>query len=147
MEIPVKRLTSTAIIPTKKNVSDAGFDLYSDGDWTIWSQDTDNLTNDHIGFVPTGIAMAIPEGHVGLIWDRSGMGADGIHRFAGVIDSGYRGEIKVILYNSTCRRYQIKHGERIAQILIQPVPNVSLIEADELPESARGKDGFGSSGK
>ena len=92
--------------------------------------------------------MSIPEGYVGLIWDRSGMAAKkGVHRFAGVIDSGYRGEIKVCLWNSSKEDfYIVNNGDRVAQILFQPVPHFSLIEVGSLDSSDRGSGGFGSSG-
>jgi dUTP pyrophosphatase len=91
--------------------------------------------------------MAIPEGYVGLIWPRSGMAYKyGLDVFAGVIDSGYRGDIGVILYNSQYNSYEINKGDRIAQILIQKVEDFELVEVDDLEDSQRGKGGFGSSG-
>ena len=134
----IKRLTETSTTPTKANSSDAGFDLYSDEDVIIKSGES--------VLVSTGVAMAIPENHAGLIWDRSSMGVKGIHRFAGVVDSGYRGEGKVCLFN-TGEDYKIVRGDRIAQILIQPVPNIELREVEDLNYTERGIGGFGSSGK
>ena len=134
----IKRLTETSTTPTKANSSDAGFDLYSDEDVIIKSGES--------VLVSTGVAMAIPEDHAGLIWDRSSMGVKGIHRFAGVVDSGYRGEVKVCLFN-TGEDYKIVRGDRIAQILIQPVPNIELREVEDLNHTERGSEGFGSSGK
>ena len=134
----IKRLTETSTTPTKANSSDAGFDLYSDEDVIIKAGES--------VLVSTGVAMAIPENHAGLIWDRSSMGVKGIHRFAGVVDSGYRGEVKVCLFN-TGEDYKIVRGDRIAQILIQPVPNIELIEVEDLNDTERGIGGFGSSGK
>ena len=91
--------------------------------------------------------MAIPDGYVGLIWDRSSMAAKrGLHRFAGVIDSGYRGEIKVCLWNSSDKYSVIKAGERVAQLLFHRVPSFSLKEVESLDDTERGKGGFGSSG-
>ena len=143
MHVLVKRLTDTAIIPTKTNISDAGFDLYADESTWLYAGNSGKRK-----IIKTGVSFAIPEGYVGLVWDRSGMGAKlGIHRFAGVIDAGYRGEIMVALCNFGSKLYAISRGDRIAQILIQAIPNVSLIEVDELPNSERGKGGFGSSGK
>ena len=151
----VKRLTETAQLPTQANPSDAGWDLYADEDMEIWPGDTQ--------LISTGVSLEIPDGYVGLIWDRSSMGVKGIHRHAGVIDSGYRGEVKVCLHNSkrsnTNRMLSnildkdkvgvltVSRGDRIAQILFQKVPAFKLIETDTLVETARGAGGFGSSGK
>ena len=81
--------------------------------------------------VSTGVAMAIPKGYAGLIWDRSSMGVKGIHRHAGVIDSGYRGEVKVCLHNTTNEPYDIELGDRVAQILIQKIPLFRIQEVEE----------------
>lgn len=140
MEIKVKKLHPDSVVPTKTNASDAGWDLYS-------TQDV-NLLPFKRCLISTGIAMSIPDGFVGLIWDRSGLSSKhGIHRFAGVIDSGYRGEIKVCLYNAIDWVTSIKKGQRIAQLLIQEIPACELVEVDELEESQRGEKGFGSSDK
>lgn len=139
MEIRVRRLSDSAIIPTKPNSSDAGWDLYADEDAII-----DPMNRE---LVSTQIAMAIPEGFVGLIWDRSSMAAKrGVHRFAGVIDSGYRGEIKVCLWNASDKYCIVTKGERVAQILFQQVPSFTLKEVCTLEETERGEGGFGSSG-
>lgn len=144
--IKVKKLTSTATIPTKSRKTDAGYDLYSDEDIAIYPEDTK--------LISTGIAFAIPDGYAGLIWDRSGLGSKGIHRHAGVVDSSYRGEVKVALYNArpghidfTDNMYFISRGDRIAQILFQKVPHFDLVETEELDDTDRGSSGFGSSGK
>jgi len=143
MQIPVKRLTTSAVIPTKAHYADAGFDLYADSEHELYA----GTNNENSAIVKTGIAMAIPDDHVGLVWDRSSMGAKkGVHRFAGVIDAGYRGEIMVALYNFGPNNVTIKRGDRIAQILIQPVPQVLMVEVDSLDSSERGEKGFGSSG-
>ncbi len=140
MEIKVQRLNSEAIIPTKANLSDAGWDLYAAEDAII-----DPSARE---LISTGVAIAVPEGFVGLIWDRSSMAAKrGVHRFAGVIDSGYRGEIKVCLWNASDRYCVVNRGERIAQILFQQVPPFTLIEVFSLDDTDRGRGGFGSSGK
>tara|TARA_Y100000310_G_scaffold162301_1_gene162302 strand:+ start:249 stop:671 length:423 start_codon:yes stop_codon:yes gene_type:complete len=139
MEIRIRRLSEIAIIPTKANSSDAGWDLYAAEDAII-----DPMNRE---LVSTQIAMAIPEGFVGLIWDRSGMAAKrGVHRFAGVIDSGYRGEIKVCLWNASDKYCIVTKGERVAQILFQQVPSFTLKEVSTLEETERGEGGFGSSG-
>ena len=137
----MQRLKQNATIPTKANLTDAGFDLY------VCTEKEIILNPKESKLIPTGIAMALPRNHAGLIWDRSSMGVKGIHRFAGVVDSGYRGEIKVCLYNSNDRPYTINSGDRIAQILIQKVDNFYLREVVDLNETDRGSGGFGSSGK
>jgi dUTP pyrophosphatase len=140
MEIKVQRLNNEAIVPTKANLSDAGWDLYAAEDAII-----DPSAREVIS---TGVAIAVPDGFVGLIWDRSSMAAKrGVHRFAGVIDSGYRGEIKVCLWNASDRYCVVNRGERIAQILFQQVPPFTLIEVFSLDDTDRGRGGFGSSGK
>ena len=147
IELKVKRLSDTAILPTKANKHDAGIDLYADE--TITIRDRETIT------VGTGVSVSIPEGFVGLIWDRSSMGCKGIHRFAGVIDSGYTGEIKICFNNSGYGMqfwphfpisYEIKTGDKIAQMVIQAIPIVSIEEVTELSTTERGEKGFGSSG-
>ena len=140
MELKVQKLSKYARLPSKANQDDAGWDLYASEDAIIEPA--------HRNIVGTDIAMAIPTGYVGLIWDRSGMATKrGIHRFAGVIDSGYRGEIKVCLWNASDEHYVINKGDRVAQLLIQPVPAFPLIEVQNLDNTDRGSDGFGSSGQ
>ena len=147
MVIKVKKLSSTAIVPTKSRKSDAGYDLYADENFTLRPEETI--------LISTGIALAIPDGYAGLIWDRSGLGSKGIHRHAGVVDSSYRGEVKVALSNSHSgegsdyldNTYFITKGDRIAQILFQKVPHFELVETEELDDTNRGSSGFGSSGR
>jgi len=139
MEIKVKKLSTSAITPTKANEFDAGWDLYASEDAIIDPSKTELISTD--------ISFAIPEGYVGLIWDRSGMAAKrGLHRFAGVIDSGYRGEIKVCLWNSSDKYCVINAGERIAQILFQEAPSFTMVEVNSLEDTDRGTGGLGSSG-
>ena len=139
MEIKVQKLDKYARIPSKSNPSDAGWDLYAAEDAIVEPSQTE--------LIGTDIAMAIPEGYVGLIWDRSGMATKrGMHRFAGVIDSGYRGPIKVCLWNSTQEHCIINKGDRIAQILFQAVPDFPIIEVQNLDKTSRGRHGFGSTG-
>ena len=139
MELKVKKLSKYARLPSKANENDAGWDLYASEDAIIEPSET--------ALVGTDVAMAIPENYVGLIWDRSGMAVKRkIHRFAGVIESGYRGEVKVGLWNSSNDHCIINKGDRIAQILFQPVPPLPLIEVQNLDHTKRGSKGFGSSG-
>jgi dUTP diphosphatase len=99
--------------------------------------------------VPTGLAVAIPDGYAGFVQPRSGLAADhgiSIVNTPGLVDSGYRGELKVNLLNTDTRRpFVVEPGMRIAQLVILPLPGVELVEVDELPESERGVRGFGSS--
>jgi len=98
--------------------------------------------------VSTGVRLEIPEGYVGLIWPRSGLAVKkGIDCGAGVIDSHYRGEVKVLLFNHSDNEFQIEPGDRIAQILIQKVERVQFHLVDQLNETARSDAGFGSTGK
>ena len=98
--------------------------------------------------VPTGIKMAIPEGYVGLVWDKSGYAAKhSITTMAGVIDSGYRGEVKIVMKNLGKEDFEIKKDMKIAQILFQPVTRANLIIKESLEETKRNDGGFGSTGK
>jgi len=139
IKILTKKLNKLSITPKKNHDSDAGWDLFSVEKITL--QPHSQAT------IPLGISTLIPEGYCALIWDRSGMGSRGIHRLAGVIDSAYRGEWKVVLANLTDSPYEIRHGDKIAQALIQKVESVSFVEAEELSYSERGESGFGSSGR
>ena len=147
-ELRIKKLTTTAQAPFKAHDHDAGVDLYADENVSVKVGRTT--------LISTGIAMEIPKGFVGLIWDRSSMGVKGIHRFAGVIDSGYRGEVKVCLSNLSYGKqdwpyyhiaYDIKRGDRIAQLVVQQIPLMRIIEVEDLEDSSRACEGFGSSGR
>ena len=135
----VKKLTDSSQVPSKGHPDDAGWDLYADESFKLWPEETK--------LISTGIAMSLPKGFVGLIWDRSSIGVKGIHRYAGVIDCGYRGEVKVCLHNTTKETYHIERGDRIAQILIQEAPNFIQHVVQELDSTDRGDEGFGSTGK
>lgn len=133
------KLNEDAITPTKANKFDAGFDLYA-SHGGILEKHTHKL-------IKTGIAMQIPKGYVGLIWPRSGMAYKyGIDVFAGVIDSGYRGDIGVILYNSQYNDYNVEKGDRIAQLVLQKVEDFELLEVSDLNNTDRSEAGFGSTG-
>ena len=136
----VKQLHNNAIIPTKTNFNDAGFDLYSTIDVVIQPKQRKTVN--------TGIALQMPEHFAGLIWPRSGLSVKhGIDVLAGVVDSGYRGEIMVCLYNTSDEDIIINTGDRIAQIIFQEVPRVIMEVHESLGSSQRGENGFGSSGK
>ena len=139
MEIKVKRIQRNAKLPAYSHVGDAGLDLFSSIDLVLESGE--------VKPVSTGIKMAVPQGYVGLVWDKSGISLKGVHRLAGVVDSGYRGEVKVVMINLSDTPFVVEKGMKIAQMLIQPVENVDVTEVDELEDSTRGEDGFGSTGK
>ena len=139
ISIKCKKLLDSASVPTRAHEHDAGWDLYSSEQSFVISSKRK--------VVSTSISLAIPDGHVGLIWPRSGLAAKkGIDVFAGVIDSGYRGEIKVCLYNSSGVNFEINKGDRIAQIIFHKLPQTEMLEVDSLDDSIRGDSGFGSSG-
>jgi len=98
--------------------------------------------------IPTGIAMEIPPGHVGLIWDKSGLSIKhGIKTFGGVIDAGYRGEVMIGLINLSDTEYVFEKGDKVAQIIFQKFEHADISIVEELSSSERGETGFGSSGK
>jgi len=133
-------LTSTAKVPRRAHVSDAGLDLFSDESIVV-------NPGDRVP-VGTGVSLGIPVGYVGLIWEKSGLALKhGLHCMGGVIDSGYTGEIKVILYNASNSSYTIQQGHKIAQLLLQQVYLGDITVVDTLLESDRGQKGFGSTGK
>ncbi len=138
MELKIKRIHPAAKLPSYGHPGDAGLDLYSAVDHV--------LAPASVFAVPTGIKMAIPRGFVGLVWDKSGISLKGVHRLAGVVDAGYRGEVQVVIANLGREPFEIKAGMKIAQMLIQPVVSVSVVEADELNDTTRGEGGFGSTG-
>lgn len=137
--VGVKYLTEAAHLPTQANSSDAGWDLYASEYATVPAKQRNT--------VKTGIALEIPDGMAGLIWPRSGLSVKrGIDVLAGVIDSGYRGEIMVCLYNTSDEDVEINRGDRIAQIIFQEVPLVVMHKQEALGSSQRGDNGFGSTG-
>jgi dUTP pyrophosphatase len=98
--------------------------------------------------VPTGIAIAIPEGYVGLVWDKSSVPLKwGVTKMSGVLDAGYRGEILLVMHNTSDEDVAFEAGQKVAQLLIQPVVRGDIVEAAELDETSRGANGFGSTGK
>ena len=137
--VRIKKLHPDAKVPKIGSEHAAGFDLYSVEDVILYPGET--------RAVETGIAMEIPEGKACFFWDRSGMGFKGIHRFAGLIDSDYRGEFKVILCNHTLKPFEIKKGDRIVQGVIQDYYQPEFEEVDELEESVRGEGRFSSTGR
>lgn len=139
MKLKCKLMTATAV-PPRTTLGDAGSDLYSDGDA--------HLAVGRHAVVPTGVAVEIPEGHVGLVVGRSGLTSRGFGVRLGVIDSGYRGSICVMTHNTSCAQgWTIRPGDRIAQLLVVPVVDVEGWDAvAELSATERGDGGFGSTG-
>jgi dUTP pyrophosphatase len=138
MELRVKRIHPEAKLPVYGHPGDAGLDLFSVVDR--------ELGPGEIFAVPTGIQVAVPAGHVGLVWDKSGISLQGVHRLAGVVDSGYRGEVQVVMINLGAAPFAIRKGMKIAQMLVQPVAAVEVVESDSLDGTSRGEGGFGSTG-
>jgi dUTP pyrophosphatase len=143
MELPVAKLKDEAVLPTRAHDGDAGLDLYACeaahiGPGERWS-------------VGTGIAVEIPAGHAGLVVPRSGLARE--HGIAlvnspGLIDAGYRGEVRVLLLNTDpAEIFRVAPGDRIAQLVVAPVALADPVASEELTESARGDGGFGSSGR
>lgn len=140
MEIKVKKLDERAVIPQYAHDTDAGMDLFAISDTTVPKQGHTT--------VPTGLMFEIPEGYVGLIWPKSGLAVKhGIVTLAGVIDSGYRGELNVAIASTKDEEYIFKAGEKVAQMLVQKVEHVGIVAVDKLSDTARGEKGFGSTGK
>jgi dUTP pyrophosphatase len=143
VELPVAKLVPEAVLPSRAHEGDAGLDLYACeaahiGPGERWS-------------VGTGVAVEIPEGHAGLVLPRSGLAKK--HGIAlvnapGLIDSGYRGEIRVLLLNTDpAETFRVEPGDRIAQLVISPIVLAEPVEVEALANSARGDGGFGSSGR
>ena len=140
-ELKIKKLDKKAIIPTYGTEYSAGADLYALLDEDI------NIKPGETVIIPTGLAMSIPKGYVGLIYARSSLGTKrGLApaNKVGVIDADYRGEIKIVLYNQSSEMQTISPNERIAQIVFTPFLKVDFLESDELDETDRGSGGFGS---
>ena len=142
IQLPIKRLDPSVELPSYAYSGDAGLDLRANEDVTLQPYER--------RLVSTGLAIAIPEGYAGFLQPRSGMALKrglSLANTPGLIDAHYRGELKVIAVNLDAHEpIHIKRGERIAQLVIQKVPVVNLVEVDELDETDRGAGGFGSSG-
>ena len=140
MIIKIKKLEKSIELPKYQRVGDAAMDIKAGEDYMLRAGERK--------VVKTGLAFEIPRGYAGLIWDRGGMAANhGIHTMAGVLDSNYRGELMIVLKNLSGVDFEIKKGDRIAQMLIQKVEEVEVEEVDELSSTERGEGRFMSSGK
>lgn len=141
IELPIQRLRADAVVPNRAYAGDAGLDLAA--------CERVELGAGERATVGTGLAVAIPEGYAGFVQPRSGLAAKHgitIVNTPGLVDSGYRGELKVILMNTDAHEpFVVEAGMRIAQLVVLQVPGVDPIEVDELPDSERGVRGFGSS--
>jgi dUTP pyrophosphatase len=141
IEVAVRRLRPDAVLPAQAYDGDAGLDLAA--------CDATTLAPGERAVVGTGLAVAIPDGYAGFVQPRSGLAARhgiGIVNSPGLIDSGYRGEVRVVLLNTDREHaFDVEPGMRIAQLVIAPVASVHLVEVDELVASERGERGFGSS--
>lgn len=143
MELKIKKVKENAKIPTRGSDGAAGFDLYACIDEPL------TLNKGDTALIPTGIAIAVPDGYAAFIHSRSGLSIKKgicLLNSVGVVDSDYRGEVCVGVIKATNEPYTIEPGERIAQMVIQPVEIPELIEVDELDETDRGAGGFGSTG-
>lgn len=143
-EMNIKKLTPTAKTPTRGSEEAAGYDLYADTDAIIMIKPHETIK------IPTGIAVQLPKGTFGAIFARSGLATNSGLRPAncvGVVDSDYRGNVAVALHNDSDVPKTIEAHERIAQLVVIPYLSLTLNEVNELDDTARGSDGFGSSGK
>jgi len=140
--LDVRRLDPALPVPTYAHPGDAGLDLHA--------ADSTTLLPGERALVPCGIAIAIPEAHVGLVHPRSGLAVDHgltLLNAPGTIDAGYRGEVKVLLINHGSEPVEVEHGQRIAQLVITPIAVVDVREVDRLEGTGRGRGGFGSTGR
>lgn len=144
-KIYVKKLNPNAILPKYGSLSAAGADLFA-----LLENDSLTINPGETHFIKTGLSLEIPEGYAGLIYARSGLSCkQGLApaNKVGVIDSDYRGEIVVALYNHSNEPRTISNGERIAQMVITKAPQFEYVEVDSLDKTERGMGGFGSTGK
>ena len=140
MKLKIEKIHENAKLPAYGYQGDAGLDLFAYGDFTL-------APGERVS-VPTGIKMAIPAGYVGLVWDKSGLAFKrGIKSMGGVVDAGYRGEVMVCLANLSSEPQEIKTGDKIAQMIIQPFVSAEIEEGELTEDTHRGDKGFGSSGK
>jgi dUTP pyrophosphatase len=140
-ELPIRRLHGGAVLPSRAYAGDAGLDLSA--------VESAELAPGEGATIGTGLAVALPDGYAGLVLPRSGLASRhgiGVLNAPGLIDSGYRGEVRVILHNHSSETFRVDPGMRIAQLVVVAVEDVRLVEVDALPASERGEGGHGSSG-
>lgn len=139
MELKVKKLVDDAKLPVKGHLGDAGIDFFSIEEVHFPSGEQRSVS--------TGVAIEIPEGHVGLIWDKSSISFNlGLKVMGGVIDSGYRGEIIMNLVNTSSEEVKIEKGQKVAQMIIQKFEDCAIVEVGELSSTTRGAGREGSTG-
>ena len=141
-QLPVRKVRPDAVLPSRAYDGDAGLDL-SAAEAVV-------LAPGQRAVVGTGLAVAVPEGHAGFVQPRSGLAAKHgitIVNAPGLVDSGYRGEVKVVLLNTGDQPFAVEPGMRIAQVVVLPVAAVELVEVADLPDTERGERGYGSSGR
>jgi dUTP pyrophosphatase len=138
MILKIKKIHNDARTPSRAHRTDAGIDLYACGEHVVAPGVT--------ATIPIGIAFEIQEGYVGLIWDKSSLGSQGMKTLGGVIDAGYRGEVHVVVHNLSDDLYTFLHGHKVAQMLIQKVELCDIEEISQLSSTPRGDKGFGSTG-
>ena len=134
-----RKLNASIHAPVRKTAGSGRYDVAARSSLTIAVGDRE--------VVGTGLSVAIPDGHVGLLKTRSSMARCGVDVVGGVIDADYRGEVKVILHNAGRRAYAVTTGDRIAQLVVLPVFTGDAVKVEELPTTKRGADGFGSTGR
>lgn len=139
MQLKFKKIHPNAKIPSYAYTGDAGLDLYIPEDLIFKQGERKSIA--------IGIAVEIPDGYVGILFDKSGLShKHGLKSYGGIIDAGYRGEIHVGMMNLSDKDYEFKAGDKIIQILIMPVLHAEVVECEELVDSERGEGAFGSSG-
>ncbi|WP_350343445.1 dUTP diphosphatase [Proteinivorax tanatarense] len=142
IEVKFKKITNTAIIPKRQNTNDAGLDIYADQDIEIKPGES--------ALISTGLSMELPYDTEAQVRPRSGLALKHsvtVLNTPGTIDSGYRGEVKVILINHGTKKFKVQKNMRIAQMVIKPVYPVKTVEVEDLSPTDRGEGGFGSTGK
>lgn len=140
MILKVKKLSPEAVLPSYAHPGDAGLDMYSN--------ETVEIPAGEVRKIKSGISLEIPEGYVGLVWDKSGLSMNhAIKSLGGVVDAGYRGEVTFGMINLGKESYTFEKGHKVAQMLIQKVETVEVEEVSELNDTSRGTGGFGSTGK
>jgi dUTP pyrophosphatase len=141
IELPIQRVRPDAVVPSRAYAGDAGLDLAA--------IERIELGPGERAVVPTGLAVAIPDGYAGFVQPRSGLASRHgitIVNAPGLVDSGYRGELMVVLHNTDRDEpFVVEAGMRIAQLVVLPIPEIELVEVEELPATERGGRGFGSS--
>jgi dUTP pyrophosphatase len=140
MQLKVKKVDPEAKLPSYAHPYDAGMDLFA--------LEEVKVKPGEVARIRSGVMMEIPEGYVGLCWDKSGLAMkNGIKVLAGVIDAGFRGELVMGVINLGKEEYTFEKGHKVMQMLIQPVQFLDIIESEKLSDTSRGEGGFGSTGK